>query len=87
MNQGLLVLGGESYVDVYFVNGHGCNLGWAIDKIVEILTLLKSLKNALPMNRNAQPYEIANLVCFLLSDDSSIMTGSLCSVDGGYTCQ
>lgn len=49
--------------------------------------ILESLKNAQPMNRIAQPYEIANVVCFLLSDDSSFMTGSLCSVDGGYTCQ
>jgi NAD(P)-dependent dehydrogenase (short-subunit alcohol dehydrogenase family) len=49
--------------------------------------ILESLKNAQPINRIAQPYEIANVVCFLLSDDSSFMTGSLCSVDGGYTCQ
>ncbi|MEN9962985.1 MAG: hypothetical protein RL582_80, partial [Bacteroidota bacterium] len=49
--------------------------------------IIESLKNAQPINRIAQPYEIANMVCFLLSDDSSFMTGSLCSVDGGYTCQ
>ena len=50
-------------------------------------TILDSLKKAQPINRIAQPYEIANVVCFLLSDDASFMTGSLCSVDGGYTCQ
>lgn len=50
-------------------------------------TILESLKNAQPINRIAKPYEIANVVCFLLSDDASFMTGSLCSVDGGYTCQ
>lgn len=50
-------------------------------------TILESLKKAQPINRIAQPYEIANVVCFLLSDDASFMTGSLCSVDGGYTCQ
>lgn len=54
---------------------------------VEKAAILESLKNAQPINRIAQPYEIANVVCFLLSDDSSFMTGSLCSVDGGYTCQ
>jgi NAD(P)-dependent dehydrogenase (short-subunit alcohol dehydrogenase family) len=54
---------------------------------VEKGAILESLKNAQPINRIAQPYEIANVVCFLLSDDSSFMTGSLCSVDGGYTCQ
>jgi NAD(P)-dependent dehydrogenase (short-subunit alcohol dehydrogenase family) len=49
--------------------------------------ILESLKKAQPINRIAQPYEVANLVCFLLSDEASFMTGSLCSVDGGYTCQ
>jgi len=50
-------------------------------------TILESLKKAQPINRIAQPYEVANVVCFLLSDEASFMTGSLCSVDGGYTCQ
>ena len=50
-------------------------------------TILDSLKKAQPINRIAQPYEVANVVCFLLSDESSFVTGSLYSVDGGYTCQ
>jgi NAD(P)-dependent dehydrogenase (short-subunit alcohol dehydrogenase family) len=49
--------------------------------------ILDSLKKAQPINKIAQPYEVANVVCFLLSDEASFMTGSLCSVDGGYTCQ
>ena len=54
---------------------------------VEKDTILESLKKAQPINRIAQPSEVANLVCFLLSDEASFMTGSLYSVDGGYTCQ
>jgi len=50
-------------------------------------TILDSLKKAQPINRIAQPYEVANVVCFLLSDEASFITGSLYSVDGGYTCQ
>jgi len=50
-------------------------------------TILDSLKKAQPINRIAQPYEVANVVCFLLSDDASFITGGLYSVDGGYTCQ
>jgi NAD(P)-dependent dehydrogenase (short-subunit alcohol dehydrogenase family) len=50
-------------------------------------TILESLKKAQPINRIAQPYEVANVVCFLLSDEASFITGSLYSVDGGYTCQ
>jgi NAD(P)-dependent dehydrogenase (short-subunit alcohol dehydrogenase family) len=64
----------------------------AVDGFIKMTNLekdaiLETLKKAQPINRIAQPYEIANVVCFLLSDEASFMTGSLCSVDGGYTCQ
>ncbi|MDM8549569.1 SDR family oxidoreductase [Desulfobacterales bacterium HSG2] len=49
--------------------------------------ILESLKKSQPIRRIASPAEIANVVCFLLSDESDFMTGSLVSVDGGYTCQ
>ena len=49
--------------------------------------IMESLKTAQPINRIAQPSEVANVVSFLLSEESSFMTGSLCSVDGGYVCQ
>ena len=38
-----------------------------------------------PMNRVGQPAEIASVVQFLASDASSLMTGSVVVVDGGYT--
>ncbi len=40
-----------------------------------------------PLGRIAKPEEIATVVAFLLSDESSFMTGSLVSADGGYVCQ
>ena len=39
-----------------------------------------------PMGRMGQPSEIASAILFLASDASSLMTGSIVSVDGGYTC-
>ena len=38
-----------------------------------------------PMGRPATTQEVANVVAFLASDDSSFMTGSNVVVDGGYT--
>lgn len=42
---------------------------------------------AQPIRRVGQPVEVAKVVLFLLSNDSSYMTGTLVSIDGGLTCQ
>lgn len=49
-----------------------------------IATLLDAIQ---PLGRVGRPEEIAQTVRFLLSDDSSFVTGALIAADGGYTCQ
>jgi NAD(P)-dependent dehydrogenase (short-subunit alcohol dehydrogenase family) len=48
---------------------------------------LKQSASYLPMQRFAQPEEIASAVLFLACDDSSFVTGHLLLVDGGNTAQ
>ena len=43
------------------------------------------LEHAQPIARVARPDEIARVACFLLSEESSYMTGALVAADGGYT--
>jgi NAD(P)-dependent dehydrogenase (short-subunit alcohol dehydrogenase family) len=38
-----------------------------------------------PLGRLGQPKEVSPLVCFLLSDEASFMTGGYYLIDGGYT--
>jgi len=46
--------------------------------------LINHLKNY-PIGRFGKPEDVANLSIFLLSDASSWMTGSLITLDGGYS--
>ncbi|HXG28949.1 MAG TPA: SDR family oxidoreductase [Nevskiales bacterium] len=46
--------------------------------------ILKSFLPLIPMNRYAQPDEIAPAILFLASDAASYITGSCITADGGY---
>ncbi len=48
--------------------------------------VLKEWLDNTPMARMGKPEEIASVILFLASDAASLMTGSIVSVDGGYTC-
>jgi len=49
--------------------------------------VLKQVEQTIPQKRIGQPEDIANLVVFLASDDSSYIIGQLIVVDGGLTIQ
>jgi NAD(P)-dependent dehydrogenase (short-subunit alcohol dehydrogenase family) len=48
---------------------------------------MQQLAATVPMGRLAEPVEIARVVLFLASDAASYMTGSLVTVDAGYTAR
>lgn len=45
---------------------------------------IDALRDQTPMQRGAQPEEIASVVLFLVSDDSAYITGHDIAVDGGF---
>lgn len=57
------------------------SVNWTSDVRDEV----RAYKMEAPMMRRADPMEVANVVAFLASDESSFMTGSAVMVDGGYT--
>ncbi|OYU07370.1 MAG: short-chain dehydrogenase [Pseudomonas sp. PGPPP1] len=59
------------------------------DKIFESVpdpvAFKKGLEARSPLNKMGEPIDIANMILFLSSDDSSFATGAMFTVDGGYT--
>lgn len=54
---------------------------------VTVEEAMKESSDYIPMGRFGKPEEIAKVVLFLASDDSSFVTGHLLLVDGGNTAQ
>ncbi|GDX32299.1 3-oxoacyl-[acyl-carrier-protein] reductase FabG [Actinomycetes bacterium] len=68
------------WVDTPINYAHAEMMG-GLEKIYE------EIGNFQPIGRPGEPIEIAHLALFLASDESSFMTGSIVSADGGMTAQ
>lgn len=44
-----------------------------------------AMANQLPVGRLGEDLEIANLICYLLSDNATFITGAIVPIDGGFT--
>lgn len=47
---------------------------------------LEMISKLIPLQRLAEPHEIAEFVAFLCSSKNSYLTGQVIAVDGGYSC-
>ena len=46
----------------------------------------EAMMSHIPMHRPGNPEDIAGMACFLASEDSAYMTGTVNVVDGGWIC-
>ncbi len=47
---------------------------------------VQTLLPMIPLGREGQADEVAELICWLLCDGSSYITGTVQSIDGGWAC-
>jgi 3-oxoacyl-[acyl-carrier protein] reductase len=52
----------------------------------QITNHYKKVIEQTPLARIAKPHEIADLVAYLIKDESSFINGSILTIDGGLTC-
>ena len=57
-----------------------------VDEVEAAKKVVKADTSMQAINRKGKPIEIAAIVAFLLSDESTFVTGAIWTADGGWTC-
>ncbi|RKR84090.1 NAD(P)-dependent dehydrogenase (short-subunit alcohol dehydrogenase family) [Mucilaginibacter gracilis] len=63
-----------------FLNGYANNAGISVEQMTQ--TMMDKI-GGIPMGRMAEPTEVAELVCFLVSPKAAYLTGANYLIDGG----
>ena len=58
-----------------------------LTQVPDPVAFKKGLQDRAPMGRVGQPIEIATAILWLASDESGFATGSMLTIDGGYTAR
>lgn len=75
------------------VNSVGPGVIWSsyydrmMTQVPDPVAFKKGLQDRAPMGRIGQPIEIATAILWLASDESGFATGSMMTIDGGYTAR
>ncbi len=56
-------------------------------KTTNNIEVMEQIRKIIPIGRMGQPEDVANLVLYLASDESSFITGQCIVIDGGFTVQ
>ena len=59
----------------------------AVNRAPDPAAARRELEEVRPLNRLGRPEEIASAILYLASDEAGYATGSILSIDGGYTAQ
>jgi NAD(P)-dependent dehydrogenase (short-subunit alcohol dehydrogenase family) len=83
----------DHVVDKIRVNSVAPGVIWSnyydrmLTQVADPAAFKKGLQDRAPMGRVGQPDEIASAILWLASDESGFATGSMVTVDGGYTAR
>ena len=72
-----------SLIDKGFIERKGVKWKYTDKSLNNKDSFKKKLKNIHPVGRAGEPEDVANLICWLVSEEASFVTGQVWTMDGG----